>query len=79
VNPTLTTCLFGSILIAGAAAALTLAAGAGWLAALAVYSLGGSLTLTIFAVASMPGDPPAQRRAGRSAALAPPSLAPVLA
>ena len=47
--------------VAGSAAVLTLAAGGGWLAALAVYSLGGSLTLMTATLLAMPGD---RRRCG---------------
>ena len=79
MNPTLTTCLFGTILIAGSAAVLTLAAGGGWLAALAVYSLGGSLTLMTATLLAMPGDTPPVRPAALPPEAALPRLAQVLA
>jgi hypothetical protein len=45
VQPRLFSCLLGSMLVGAMAAGLALASGWGWLAAVAVYSLGGSAVL----------------------------------
>jgi hypothetical protein len=52
VNHRLVICLGLSVLAGGAASACALAAGLGWVAAFAAYSVGGSVSLVGFAAAA---------------------------
>lgn len=55
MNPILVVCLSLSILTGFSAAAVVVLAGMGWLAAFAIYSAVGSLSLLFFTMVAQPG------------------------
>lgn len=70
VNPILVVCLSLSIFTGFSAAAGVVLAGLGWLAAFAIYSAVGSLSLLAFTMVAQPGarsPTPAQAKARASA------------
>lgn len=57
MNQGFVTCLFASVAVGAIAGTTALAAGSGWLIALALYSATGSITLVVAAMATTPGEP----------------------